>query len=306
MRSLRRAVWAISAVLVPLVAAGPASAAKQTLVQYPVSIDVSMRVTVTEQFESIQKCTPGENGSVTYTYDFESDRAGTKGKVGNAKVSLLNGEGGSGWSMGEAGGAVERGKAGSWEFSLDDCVDGDDVKLPEGVSSPQCKTLKGRVKAAILIDPASGDDELAPLDGPGKLSLTRSGGGAQNRSCVRLIQNVKQVDDTDFDLSMGLSTFDQAAKAGQGDTFTIALPNLRSSLMKISGGGGTRFAHRFNVSGPCYAITGKTNKAQRSLFDDSTGNIGPVFGIPRFETCSVQGQGVVIVTRRGRVTKQSF
>lgn len=299
-----RSLVLLGAAVSSLVGASPA-AAKTTLVQYPVSVDVSMKVTVDETFESIDKCTPGEKGSVSYSYDFESDKAGTKGKVGNATLSLTNGAGGSGFSLGEAGGAVERGKAGSWELSLDDCVQGSNVQAPAGVESPSCKVLKGRVEAAILLEPAGDtEDGLTPLTGgDGKLVIRRKGGGAQKMSCVRLFQNTKPAADQPFDFGLGLSAI--GGSKGASDTFTIKLPALGAALAKITSKRKNRLSYRFSAGGPCYAMTGTTGSA-RLFAQESSGNVGVVFGIPRYETCAVKGDGVVVVTRRGPVSKRSF
>lgn len=287
-----------------LLAASPAQA-KTTLIQYPVSVDVSMRVNVETTFESIRKCTPGENGSVNYTYDYESDKAGTKGKVGNATLSLTNGEGGTGFSLGEAGGAVERGKAGGWEISFDDCLPDTDVQAPEGVSSPTCKPIAGRVEAAILLDPAEDTPEgLTPLTGgDGKLVVRRKGGGNQKLGCLRLFQNTKPAADQPFDFGMGLSTFGDPRAT---DTFTIKLPALGAALAKVTSKKKNRVSYRFSAGGPCYAMTGTTGNARAYAADESSGNIGPVFGIPQFERCAVSGTGTVVITRRGAISKRSF
>ncbi len=305
MGSLSRRVVALAAGAAGLLGVAPAAQAKTTLVQYPVTVDVSMRVSVDTTFESISKCTPGENGSVNYTYDYESDKAGTKGKVGNATLSLTNGGGGTGFSQGEAGGAVERGKAGAWEISLDDCNADTDVQAPDGVSSPTCTPIKGRVEAAILLDPAEDDEDgLTPLTGgDGKLVVRRKGGGGQKLGCLRLFQNTKPAADQPFDFGMGLSTFGNA----QGtDTFTIKLPALGAALAKVTSKKKNRISYNFSAGGPCYAMTGNTKNARTYAAAQSSGNIGPVFGIPRFERCAVSGAGTVVITRRGPVTKRSF
>lgn len=289
-----------------LLPAASASAATTTLIQYPVSVDVSMRVNVDTTFESISKCTPGENGSVTYTYDYESDKAGTKGKVGNATLSLTNGQGGTGFSLGEAGGAVERGKAGAWEISFDDCLPDTNVEAPAGVSSPTCKPIKGRVEAAILLDAVSEDaDGLVPLTGgDGKLVVRRKGGGGQKLGCLRLFQSTKPAADQPFDFGMGLSTFGDPRAT---DTFTIKLPALGAALSKLTSKKKNRISYKFSAGGPCYAMTGNTRSAQLFAASENTsGNIGPVFGIPRFERCAVDGDGVVVITRRGPVSKRTF
>lgn len=287
-----------------LLAAGTAEA-KTTLIQYPVTVDVSMRVNVETTFESIRKCTPGENGSVNYTYDYESDKAGTKGKVGNATLSLTNGEGGTGFSLGEAGGAVERGKVGGWEMSLDDCLPDTDVQAPDGVSSPTCNAIKGRVEAAILLDAAADTPEgLTPLTGgDGKLVVRRKGGGGQKRACLRLFQNTTPAADQPFELGMGLSTFGDPRAT---DTFTIKLPALGAALAKVTSKKKNRVSYRFSAGGPCYAMTGTTGNARTYAAAQSGGNIGPVFGIPQLERCVVSGDGTVVITRRGAISKRSF
>ncbi len=264
-----------------------------------------MRINVETTFESIRKCTPGENGSVNYTYDYESDKAGTKGKVGNATLSLTNGQGGTGFSQGEAGGAVERGKASAWEISFDDCLPDTDVQAPDGVSSPTCNATKGRVEAAILLEPAEDtSDGLTPLTGgDGKLVVRRKGGGNQKLSCLRLFQNTKPAADQPFDVGMGLSTFGDPRAT---DTFTIKLPALGAALSKVTSKKKNRISYRFSAGGPCYAMTGTTGNARTYAAAQSSGNIGPVFGIPQFERCAVSGTGTVVITRRGAITKRSF
>lgn len=306
MGSLSRRAVACATLVASLFVSVCAAQAKTTLIQYPVSVDVSMRVSVDTTFESIRKCTPGENGSVSYTYDYESDKAGTKGKVGNATLSLTNGEGGTGFSLGEAGGAVERGKVGGWEMSLDDCLPETDVQAPEGVSSPSCNAIKGRVEAALLLEVAADTPEgLTPLTGgDGKLVVRRKGGGGQKLACLRLFQNTKPAAEQPFDLGMGLSTFGNPRAT---DTFTIKLPALGAALAKVTSKKKNRVSYRFSAGGPCYAMTGTTGNARTyAAAAQSAGHIGPVFGIPQFERCAVSGDGTVVITRRGAVTKRSF
>lgn len=306
--SLRALVAAIALTCSAMLALAQAASAG-TLVQAPITIDVSMRVTVDETFESIDKCTPGENGKVSYTYDYESDTAGVKGGIASTKLSLVNGEGGSGYSVGEKNGAVETGKAGAWELSLDDCNSDTDVQAPGGVSSPTCKGLKGKVKTAISLTPPEEDDAgLTPLTGgDGTLQIQRSGGGRQNKACVRLFQNTKStVADDGFQFAIG-SSANGGTAPGTGDLFLVKLPALGAGLQKVYATKTLKKAQwtkKFQVSGPCYAMRGQ---ALQVGGDASTaGNVGPVFGIPRFETCSVTGKGVVVIRRAGKVTRTTI
>ncbi|MDO9356875.1 MAG: hypothetical protein Q7T55_24475 [Solirubrobacteraceae bacterium] len=265
-------------------------AGTNTRLSFKAKLDVSMEIEVKETYESIQTCTPGENGSVSYTFDYESDVAGGAKAPSTTEINLINGVGGTAKpSRGQAGGAKESGTPGQWTVSLDDCNDSTDVQPPAGVGSPQCTPLAGRVDTWLNTDGPS-EEELTPLTSDGTLLVQRNGGGAQKPACLRLFQKLASSNQiVDWDLGVSAAT----GTGGINQVFAIDLPKLSRNLLEVVGKK-ARSARRFSVTGPCYATVGKSY------------NVGPTFGSPRYETCSVSGSGVLVITRTTPVKRLKF
>lgn len=271
----------------------PIKIGTNTRITFKAKLDVSMDIQLKETFESIEQCVPGENGSVDYTFDYESDKAGGSKAPSATEIALINGIGGTSKpSKGQAGGGRESGTPGQWSFSLDDCNDSTDVKLPAGVGAPACSPLAGRVDTWLTTDPPAGDDEeLTPLVSDGTLLIQRRGGGAQKPNCLRLFQQIGTSDGI-IDWNLGASAV--AATGGVNQVFKVDLPKLSKNLLEVMSKK-ARSTRKFTVSGPCYATKGT-----------SLANVGPTFGSPRYETCTVNGGGVLVITRTTPVKRLKF
>ena len=287
---------------------------KNTRVSYKAAVDVSMQVKVSTTFESIQKCVPGENASVSYTFDYESARGRTKPTA--VPIELLNGAGGTTRpSLGAKGAAVERGSTGAYEISLDTCIPESPAERPAGIDPPQCETIKGRTAVSFATDMpgAAGDDDPAPLAFAGGLVVNRIGGARQNRSCLRLFQETKSVNEL-FEFNIGAPHFaigvdaNNDAFTGSNMGFAIRIKNFSRVLLAAAGKRAAGTAN-FKVSGPCYAMR-STASANRSATDPVAQrletNVNPTFGSARYEKCVVDGSGTVIVRRTTKVTRLKF
>lgn len=311
------------AALACLVAASPAAAAQaapglnapgqNTRVSYKATLDVSMRVNVSTTFESIQKCVPGENGSVSYTFDYESARGGG-GKPKAVQMELLNGVGGSiKPSVGAKNAAVERGTVGDWKISLDRCLPDSPAIQPPNIERPDCKTIKGRTAVTLSTDSDLGDDELASTSFDGGIIVNRLGGEKQNISCLRLFQETKSVKEL-FEFSVSTPAYAIGLEAnsnlftGSNMGFAIKIKNLDRVLLNAAAKKGSGTAN-FKVGGPCYAMTSSAKgnrKALGPVAERLDSNVGPTFGSPRFEKCVVEGDGTVIVRRTTKVKRFKF
>lgn len=284
------------------IAAAPAAPAKSTAVNWRGTLDVSLRVKFERTFESIEKCTPGENGSVTYTLDWEASKG--KSKPSTVNFNFINGDGGTTQPViGAANAALEKGEVGEWKTSTDDCIDSTDVQLPPGVVQPKCNPLSGRLLMTLSTDPQDiGADDLAPLTGGGVFSAQRLGKTSQDVSCIRFFEETDSAPDKTFQFKIG-SVVQGAPLSGSlkkyGSTHSalaVSLKKVRTGLVKLSSTKQKQFSHTFKISGPCYAIAASLSGA----------TIGPSFGSPRFEKCVASGAGVIIVRRTSKVNKISF
>ena len=152
------------------------------------------------------------------------------------------------------------------------------------MTGPVCKPLAGRVEAWLALTPPTTTSGLTSLAADGKLVFYRRGGGPQDPSCLRYFQDTATPTNLfDFKLSSAL-----VSAAGRSSAFGVTLPNLSKQMTSIITGGKSSFTRRFSVSGPCYAMVGKAS-------------LGPTFGSPRYESCAVKGDGLVLVLRFGKV-----
>lgn len=285
------------------ICAAPADAAARagTAVNWRGTLDVSLRVKFERTFESIQSCTPGENGSVTYTLDWEGARG--KSKPSTTNFNFVNGDGGTTTPViGAANAAFERGEVGEWKTSTDDCNDNTDVQVPANIVKPTCKPLSGRLLMTLTTDPQDLDAELAPLTGGGVFSAQRLGKDAQDPNCIRFFEETDSAPDKTFNFKIG-SVVTGAPLGGNlakyGAThsaLSVSLKKVRTGLLKLSSTKKTQFSHTFKISGPCYAIAASLSGA----------TIGPSWGSPRYEKCAASGEGVIIVRRTSKVNRIKF
>lgn len=277
------------------------AAAKNTAVNWRGTLDVSLRLKFERTYESIEKCTPGENGSVTYTLDWEAARG--KGKPSTVNFNFVNGDGGTTTPViGAAGAALEKGEVGEWKTSTDDCNPDTDIQVPPNIVRPTCNPLSGRLLMTLTTDPQDLDAELAPLTGGGAFTAQRLGNEAQDPSCVRFFEDTDSAPDKTFgfkigSVALGVPLAGNLKKYGSTHSaLNVSLKKVRTGLLKLSSTKKTQFSHTFKIGGPCYAITASLSGA----------TIGPSWGSPRYEKCAASGEGVIIVRRTGKVNRISF
>ena len=282
------------------VVAAPAHGAS-TAINWRGTLDVSLRVKFERTYESIQSCTPGENGSVTYTLDWEGARG--KSKPSTTNFNFINGDGGTTTPViGAANAAIEKGEVGEWKTSTDDCNPDTDIQLPANIVKPTCDPLNGRLLMTLTTDPQDFDAELAPLTGGGLFTAQRLGTQAQDPSCIRFFEDTESAPDKTFgfkisSVAIGAPLSGNLKKYGSTHSaLSVSLKKVRSGLIKLSSTKKTQFSHTFKISGPCYAIAASLSGA----------TIGPSYGSPRYEKCVASGEGVIIVRRTSKVNKIKF
>jgi len=165
---LRAVPFAVLALLLLAALPGPAQAKKQkfpVLVSYGARLHVAGGLTITQTFDDLQSCSPGQS----YTTKLDSDIEITK----RVKVQVLQRKDVSSSGASEKGAAINSHKLLGYTES-NYCPPDDPVEIED----PDCRTITGNGNASIKPD--------YRRNGKVSLGISRTSGGTQSTGCDHL------------------------------------------------------------------------------------------------------------------------